>query len=279
MRLFLLGGSGCFGTALCALAAAEKLDIVAPSRSELDILDACALEASIRKAAPDALVNSVAMVGINPCEEFPAQACRLHIEAAHTLIKICRSLGIRYVQTSSHAVFDGAKTSPYDENDTPNPASVYGVTKLAAELLTLNQSPGGLVVRFPTLFGPRRNSALGFVDKMIAQLKQGRPVRVAADKIDSPTFAKDAALSLCHLLRHDSSGVYHLANAGSASYFEFVLELRQMLGSKAAVEPAKDADFPALAPKPLRTPLTSVRLAPNRPWREALAEYLGKGGV
>jgi dTDP-4-dehydrorhamnose reductase len=81
------------------------------------------------------------------------------------------------------------------------------------------------------------------------------------------------------LLKQNCSGIYHLANSGQVSYFEFITALREMMGSSASIEPARDADFPALASKPLRTPLTSARLPPNRPWREALADYLEKGGV
>ena len=49
------------------------------------------------------------------------------------LSKICRKNNIILVQISTHAVFDGTKTIPYQENDIPNPLNIYAYSKLVSE--------------------------------------------------------------------------------------------------------------------------------------------------
>lgn len=107
-------------------------------------------------------------------------------------------------------------------------------------------------------------------------MEEGRELRVADDKMDSPTYAKDVGESLLKLLTQGADyGIYHLANAGVVSYYDFVCTIRDSLGLECEIHRAKDGDFPALGLKPLRTALTTTRLDPPlRPWREALSEYI-----
>ena len=135
--------------------------------------------------------------------------------------------------------------------------------------------PRHYVVRVPTMFGPRRNNALGFVDKMLALMRQGRELRIAADKIDSPTYSMDAARRTLELVRANAPyGLYHAVNQGRVSYYDFIVALRDMAGFDNRITAARDADFPALAHKPLRTAMRSDKLEPMRPWQEALSCYL-----
>jgi dTDP-4-dehydrorhamnose reductase len=216
-------------------------------------------------------------VGINPCEVDPAAAFAVNTTAVSNLARLCADSGAILVQPSTHAVFDGEKDGFYTESDVPRPASIYSVSKLAAEHLAANISPKHYIVRFPTLFGTRRNSSPGFFDKILDGLLCGRELRIAADKIDSPTYTMDAAMRVVSLIRdRHAYGTYHIANKGKTSYYDFTVKLAELLGVKATIIPARDADFPSLAHKPLRTALDSVKLDSIRCWEEALAECVCK---
>ena len=69
-------------------------------------------------------------------------------------------------------------------------------------------------------------------------------------------------------------GIYHLANRGMVSYYDFVKKLVDLLGVDAKLRRAKDIDFPALGHKPLKTAMKSIKLEPMRPWEDALSEYV-----
>lgn len=275
MKIMIFGATGCFGTALESVCLSKHLDVVPLTHADVDVVDHEAVCALIDRECPSVIVNSVAIVGINPCEEAPDKAFSIHATAALNMMKAATECGAIFVQTSTHAVFDGTKDTPYTEDDVPNLGNVYGVSKYAAELFAATWCPRYYTVRFPTMYGPRRNNAPGFVDKALGWMKDGRELSISADKIDSPTFALDAAQTVLNLVRDDHpNGVYHVANAGQVSYFDFVCALRDLIGSNAIIRPAKDADFPGLAPKPLKTTIESIKLPPMRDWRDALEDYV-----
>ncbi len=275
MKLLIFGAPGAVGTALEAECLRRKIPCVPLRRVDADVTDAATVSRVISQHRPTVVVNSVALVGIKLCEDDPQRAFAVNALAARSIAIECERIGASFVQPSSHAVFDGSKEGAYTEDDFPAPLNTYAITKFAAERFALTCCSRGYVVRFPTLFGPRRNTAPGFADKMLERLRGGEPIRAPTDKIDSPTYTLDAArLLLDMLVARMPVGVYHIANAGSASYFEFVSRMAEILGVRASIEQVSDADFDSGAKKPLRTAMQSVKLDPVRGWDAALTEYL-----
>ena len=237
--------------------------------------------AALDQHQPNYVVNCVAIIGINICEEQPLRAFELNAVVPMRIAMACAERDICVVQPSSHAVFDGTKPDYYTESDPPNPINVYGQSKAVGEWFAQQYCPRHYVVRFPTMFGPRRNASPGFADKMMQLLLDGKPLRVPDDKLDSLTYTIDVARCLVKVLRQQQPfGVYHLANAGKASYFEFICKMAEllkkagMLSTEPQIERVSDADFPSLGQKPLKTALSSNILRPLRGWEEALAEYI-----
>ncbi len=276
MKILLFGATGCFGTAFDHICDQANYRLIPVSHQDLDIVDYDRVADLIRSEAPEVVVNAVAIVGINPCEADPDRAFAVHASAALNMMRATEETRGIFVQTSTHAVFDGAKRAPYVEDDEVKPLNVYAASKFAAERFAENICSRHIVVRFPTMFGPRRNNSPGFADKMLKLMGDGKDVRVAEDKIDSPTYSFDAAQIVLNLIEtNQPNGVYHVANDGELSLFEFVLHLRDRRGFQSKVLPAKDDDFPSPAPKAAYTALASDKLGPHRPWHEALDDYLG----
>lgn len=275
MKILLFGVTGLVGTEFEMACQAHPVTLVGLSHQDINITDLAEVRSRIQLEKPDAVINLVAIPSINPCEENPDLAFSLHVTAPLNMIKTCAELQCVYIQASSHAVFDGTKTEPYTEEDRPNPLNVYGASKYVSEIMTANLCPKHYIVRLATMYGRRRNKSLGFVDKMVEMIKNGAGLRVADDKIDSPTYAHDVAKALLNILTEEYPyGVYHLVNSGAVSYFDFVCTLRDLFGAKNVIYRAKDRDFPALGLKPLRTALRSIHLDPMRPWRDALEAYV-----
>jgi len=263
------------GTAIEKLCTRKGIDCVSPAHSEVDVTDFEAVKAVVEKNKPDAVINMVAFVGIDQCEREPERAFAVNAIAVSNIARICGQHGMTLVQPSTHTVFDGRKNGPYTEDDLPNPASVYSTSKYVAEFLTKNLCARHYVPRFPTLFGTRRNQSKGFVEKMIDRIKAGQELKVADDKIDTPTYAKDVAETNISLLESEKPyGIYHVANSGVVSYYDFIAKLAEILKADVKLIRAKDRDFPALAYKPLNTALKSMKLEPLRGWQDALSEYV-----
>ncbi len=275
MIILLIGASGCFGTELSKECKRERIKLISYPSKRLDITNFKVLKSKIKKIRPSVIVNSSAIVGINQCETNYNKAFEINAVGALNLAKICKINNIILVQTSTHAVFDGTKNSSYNENDIPKPNNIYSGSKYLSEVFVESICKKHYIIRFPTLFGDRKNNLLGFVDKVIISLKNNKNLKIADDKIDSPTYAKDAAINLIQILiKKKAYGIYHLANEGKVSYFEFVKYIKKILSSKSKVKPVKDKHFKSEGFKPLKTSLISIRKNKMRNWKKAVNEYL-----
>ena len=225
MKILIIGLSGCFGTEFKNLCLNNNINLLGFKSSKLNILDYKLLEKKIKKEKPRVVINSSAIVGINQCEEEYSNAFSVNSIGALNLAKICEKMGIILVQTSTHAVFDGKRKKSYCEEDLPRPNNVYSGTKYLSELFVSSICKKFYVIRFPTLFGKRSNNQKGFVDKVYVALKENKTLKIATDKIDSPTYAKDAAKALIEIIKKKKKfGTYHLANEGKISFYTFVNE-------------------------------------------------------
>ena len=275
MKILLIGASGCFGNEFSKVCKRDKIKLISYPSKKLDITKFKDLNSKIKKIKPSIVINSSAIVGINQCETNFNKAFEINTIGALNLAKICKSNNLILVQTSTHAVFDGTKNSSYSEKDIPKPNNVYSGSKYLSEVFVKSICKKYYIVRFPTLFGERKNNLLGFVDKVIISLENNKDLKIADDKIDSPTYAKDAAISLLQiLLKKKAYGVYHLANEGKISYFEFVKYIKNSLSSKSKIKPVKDKYFKSDGFKPLKTSLKSLRKTKMRNWKKAINEYL-----
>lgn len=275
MKILLIGASGCFGNEFSKVCKRDKIKLISYPSKKLDITKFKDLNSKIKKIKPSIVINSSAIVGINQCETNFNKAFEVNTIGALNLAKICKSNNLILVQTSTHAVFDGTKNSSYSEKDIPKPNNVYSGSKYLSEVFVKSICKKYYIIRFPTLFGERKNNLLGFVDKVIISLENNKDLKIADDKIDSPTYAKDAAISLLQiLLKKKTYGVYHLANEGKISYFEFVKYIKNSLSSKSKIKPVKDKYFKSDGFKPLKTSLKSLRKTKMRNWKKAINEYL-----
>ena len=252
----------------------KKVKLIYYSSTKLNILDYKNLNKKIKLIRPGVIINSSAVVGINQCEINYDKAFAVNTIGALNLAKICAKLNIILVQTSTHAVFDGKQARSYNEDDTPRPNNVYSGTKYLAEVYVASICKSYYILRFPTLYGQRNNKLKGFVDKIIDKLKLNKILKIAKDKIDSPTYARDAAATLFFILENKKKfGIYHLANEGKVSYLKFVKEIKKILKSNSKIIPVKDNIFLSLGFKPLKTSLKSKKIK-LRKWNIALREYL-----
>jgi dTDP-4-dehydrorhamnose reductase len=273
-KILLFGATGVVGTGI-EKACSETIQCIALGHGDIDITVESDVQDAIEDIKPTIIINCVAKASIDPCEKDPQMALDIHCRAVVNLAKECQQRDICLIQPSSHAIFDGTKDEPYLESDIPKATSVYAASKLISERIVAAYCPRHYIIRFPTLFGPRRNNSPGFVDKVINWIKEGRELKIADDKMDSPTYSLDATAAVISLIRKSApSGIYHIANQGWVSYFDFVLLIKDLLGADNKIHRAKDHDFHSTCFKPLRTGLKSSKIKSLRNYEIALKEYI-----
>ena len=275
LTILLLGSTGVVGTAVERVCNHRNIPCIALGHQDIEITNYDQLISAIDTHKPNAVINCVAIPSIDPCENDPEAAIELHCTAVLHLAKECGRRGIILVQPSSHAVFDGLKENPYMEEDLVKATSVYAATKLLSERIAAAYCPKHYIFRFPTLYGPRRNTGMGFVDKVIAWINEGRELRIADDKMDSPTYSMDAAAAFISVVFENAPyGIYHIANKGWVSYYDFVMKIREIMKAENVVHRAKDKEFASICYKPLRTALESGKMKLLRNCEVALRDYM-----
>lgn len=209
------GGGGQLAADLVERFAARDWQTVAPTRAELDVTDAAAVEQLVADHRPDVIVNTAAWTDVDGCERDPARAWAVNGGAVATIAEAASRRGSRLVQISTDYVFDGLSVESYAEDAPTGPINVYGETKLAGERAALTV-PGALAVRTSWLAGARGHN---FVRTMLRVSADGRDLAVVDDQIGCPTVTRDLAQTIVELVADtDAAGVVHATNASVMSW-------------------------------------------------------------
>lgn len=270
--ILVVGANGMLGRDLTALLGdrARGVDI-----ADIDITDLQSTERVLRALHPSVVVNCAAYTDVDGCEANVEKAMQVNGEGVAHLAMATRGIGTRLVQISTDYVFDGAKGSPYLEDDPPHPLSVYGESKLAGEM-NAAFNPGHLIVRTQWLYGLHGKN---FVETMLRLAREKDELSVVDDQIGSPTWTVDLARAIVALIDRGCLGVYHAANAEFCSWNGFAKAIFEEAGLNVVVKPMTTEELNRPAQRPLYSTLDCGKLERDagfrpQPWRAALREYL-----
>ncbi len=266
------GAAGTLGRALVRVCLERGVFAVALSRDELDVRDDGAVTRVLAQFRPWAVLNAAGYVRVDEAE-LDRDACfDLNTAACAGVAAACAHHGMRYVAFSSDLVFDGQKNAPYHERDGVRPLNVYGLSKAAAERLTLAVHPGALVVRTSAFFGPW--DAHNFVTRTLVDLRARRRANVAADAVVSPTYVPDLAHAVLTLLVDGASGVWHLANRGATTWADLARTAARRAGvPEDGLVACPTEELRLRARRPLYVALASERSELMPTLDDALARY------
>ena len=225
MKALIIGGKGLLGTNIASVLN-KTFDLTICDIDTWDITDRASGESHIDKHRPDVLINLAAITDVDGCEDKRELAERVNVYGAGIIADLCGEHNIRFVHLSTDYVFDGKKIVPYKENDPTNPISIYGTTKLMGERAVLEKNPSSLIIRAQWLYG---KGGENFITKVVKIAQQSGTLRVVNDQRGSPTYAKDLAEPLICLIEKGKTGIYHIANSGSCTWFEFAGEIFRLL--------------------------------------------------
>jgi dTDP-4-dehydrorhamnose reductase len=275
MRILITGADGQLGRELVR-ALAPHGELIPSTLADLDITHpGCADKVATLR--PEWVVHAAAATDVDRCEREPERAMAVNVEGTRRVAEGCRLAGAGLVYLSTDYVFDGSKGSPYAEWDHPAPLNVYGRSKLEGEHATRNVSPRWTIVRTAWLYGVHGRN---FVKTILAKVTAGEPLRVVKDQLGSPTYAGDLADAIAYLLSRGRTGVFHVTNGGSCSWYEFAREILRLAGfDPATVTPITSEELHRPARRPAWSVLenaawSAAGFPPLRPWREALAAML-----
>lgn len=229
------------GTAHRRAGAAGSANAVA-----LDIRDNAAIQAFVDHHAPDAIVMAAAERRPDVCEQQPALARALNVEAVRALALAGRRHGAWVLSMSTDYVFDGTRP-PYEIDAVPCPINAYGHSKLEGERALAETTDFGCVLRLPLLFGHieqwQESAVTSLVPAVLASAAPGAaPAPMDAWATRYPTFTGDVAHVIRQLLERRANGnavcgTAHWSGDEPMTKFDIALRLARALNLEARLDP------------------------------------------
>lgn len=265
MRILLLGKNGQLGWE-AQRALAPLGEVIALDYPEIDLTRTETLEDLVTGARPQIVFNATAYTLVDKAETEGEANHLINAVAPGVLASAARKAGAAFIHFSTDYVFDGSKDGVYTEEDLPNPLNAYGRSKLEGEQAVARSGGAYLILRTSWVYSTRRDS---FVSKVLEWASKNPNLRIVDDQVSGPTWARalaeTAALALAragvdpYAWIEERAGLYHLSGRGWCSRLEWAEEILRLDGQVRTIAPAKTAEFPAPARRPLHTPLDCTR--------------------
>lgn len=293
MKILLFGGSGQLGFELTKRAADLNFSVVSPVTKEVDITDAKQVRTLIERVRPDLVINSAAYTAVDKAEEEGERAFLVNAEGAKYVAQGCERSKVRLIHISTDYVFDGSLGRPLREDDSVNPVSAYGRSKLLGEQHV--QSALGdscLIVRTQALYGQK---GVNFVLTMLKLFAEREELKIVSDQYVSPTWAGWLAEVLLDLARLPVGGVLHASCSGVVSWYDFAVEIQSLAApvlsernsgerKLARLEKTSAFEFNRPAKRPNFSAFDTARLEqilrrPVLSWNDGLRAFLAEIGM
>jgi dTDP-4-dehydrorhamnose reductase len=252
------------------------------SEKDLDITRRDSVLSYFNLATCDLIINCAAYTAVDKAEDEAELAFKVNAEGTKNLVEACELMGAKLIHYSTDYVFDGRSKEPYTELDTPNPNSVYGVSKLKGEEYILaNQKVKSIILRTSWVYSSHGSN---FVKTMITLGGERDELGVVADQIGSPTYAKDLAKDTLSILNNENykwsqGDVFHYSNNGSCSWFEFARTIFELTNITVQLSQLNTVDYPTKASRPKYSLLDKSKFENTfkiqiRDWRTSLIDML-----
>jgi len=229
---------------------------------------------------PDYCINCAAYTAVDKAEQESELAFIINAESVGILAAVSKEHHCKFIHISTDYVFSGDSPMPYVETDTTGPVSVYGKSKLAGELEATKQNPDSVIIRTSWVYSYYGNN---FVKTMMRLMKERNEISVVSDQIGSPTWAADLADFIMHVVNFHTwkSGIYHFSNLGEISWYDFAIEIKDLIKSNTIIHPIPTSAYPTPAKRPAFSLLDKTKIKtvfgytpPN--WKESLAKCLDR---
>ena len=254
----------------------------------MDLCNPSAIRETIRAIKPHTIVNAAGYTNVDKAESEPESAMSVNASAPGVMAEMARELGALLVHYSTVFVFDGMKSSPYIENDTPRPINVYGKSKHAGEQAIIESGARYIILRANWTYSERRTN---FALTILRLARRNKELRIVDDQIGTPTSARAYAEATARLLGtaeklSDCTGIYHLSAVGAVNRYQWATMIldtaRKRCGDGAKwaqLRAIESRDYEQPAKRPLYNVMDNSKVARTlgirmAPWEELFKTFL-----
>lgn len=230
-NVLVTGAEGQLGSSLKTIAGNfPQYNFIYTDKDNLDICNEQELKAFFENNSIYCVLHFAAYTAVDKAEDEESLAEKINSEASLNIAKICAKHKARLVYISTDYVFEGKDCKPHSPQESTNPLSVYGKTKLKGEENCLKNNPLTFVIRTSWLYSEFKSN---FVKTMINLSQTKEELNVIYDQIGSPTYARDLAEFSIRAIEHiNTNRILHFSNQGVCSWYDFARKAIELWGEK-----------------------------------------------
>ncbi|OPY84763.1 MAG: UDP-glucose 4-epimerase [Smithella sp. PtaU1.Bin162] len=168
----------------------------------------------------DMVIHLAALPGVRKCNIFSDEYITTNITGTNNLLEMCKKFRVnKFLYFSSSSVLGGNYSdNGLNENAPYNPCNIYGITKVAGELLVKNSGLDYIIIRPFTVYGEKARPDM-VLYKWINQVKSGKPITFYGDGSTSRGYTYitdliDGVIKAINcLMNHSIKETYHLGGS------------------------------------------------------------------
>lgn len=284
MKIVITGAGGQLGKEARLGFAAQRHEVIAVGRAELDYSAPDTVAEAIAAYNADWIINCAAYTQVDKAEDEAELAFRVNRDSARAVAEGARYSGSRLLHVSTDFIFAGDRSLPYGDDDTGRPLGVYGQSKWEGEQAVRELMPDALIVRTAWVYGVHGNN---FVKTMLRLMAEREEIRVVDDQVGTPSWTADIVVAMRTLVEKNLSGTWNFTNEGVASWFDFahaIIAKAAQLGHVKQVKrllPIPGSEYPSTAKRPNYSVLDKQKIRrvlgyqiPH--WRDSLHSMLAE---
>lgn len=257
----------------------SETNILAVDLKEMDITKEEEVMRVTNEFKPDVIFHCAAYTNVNRAEDDLDNCYKVNVLGTRNMVNASIAVDAKIIYLSTDYVFDGKKEGLYQVDSTPNPKSVYGLTKYLGEL-EVARNPKHYITRISWVFGINGNN---FIKTMLKLAETKDELCVVDDQIGSPTYTVDLSKTLVDMANKDKYGTYHATNSGFCSWAEFARKIFEINEKDVLIKPVSTEEYAKLyglkqAERPLNSCLDKSKLITSGfdllpDWEEATEAY------
>ncbi|KGO85819.1 dTDP-4-dehydrorhamnose reductase [Flavobacterium rivuli WB 3.3-2 = DSM 21788] len=289
MVVLVTGATGQLGQALKAAAPVHNnIQFYFAGSAEADVTNAQSLHDIFDKIKPQYCINTAAYTAVDKAESEPEKAHAVNVAGAANIARTCKAFNTVLIHISTDFVFDGTKKTPYNEDDTTNPQSVYGTTKRDGEIEIQKIIEQYYVVRTSWVYSQYGSN---FMKTMLRLAAERSSLSVVNDQVGTPTNANSLANTLIAIIAYNAAnkanpkfGTYHFSDEGQCSWYDFAKKIFEVNKITIDLRPITTKAYPTPAKRPAYSVLNKQKIKTSfaisiPDWQDSLENNIEKDRV